>query len=127
MLESFIATIPEATIEAIKTLKSVNLLILGGMDRGVNFDHLVDFLSKGPVDKIVLTGQAGSRLRSLLESRMEKNHLFTIRSFDELPFLIKKYIPKGGVCLLSPAAASYGLFRNFEERGNIFKKIVKSL
>lgn len=122
-----IATIPEATIEAIKTLKRVNLLILGGMDRGVNFDHLIDFLSKGPVDKIVLTGQAGDRLKSLLQSRMEKNRLFSIRSFDELPFLIKKYIPKDGVCLLSPAAASYGLFQNFEERGNQFKSIVKKL
>jgi UDP-N-acetylmuramoylalanine--D-glutamate ligase len=122
-----IATIPEATIEALKTLNNVNLLILGGMDRGVNYDQLVEYLSKGSVDKIVLTGQTGSRLKAMLQLCMDPERLVSIRTFKELPTLIKNHIPKGGVCLLSPAAASYGLFRNFEERGNIFKEMVKSL
>ena len=54
----------------------------------------------------------------------EKRHI--VENMEEAVSIAKKVTQKGKICLLSPAAASYGFFKNFEERGDIFKELVKS-
>ncbi len=123
-----IATIPEATIEALKTLREVDTLILGGKDRGINYSMLENYLARHKVKNIILTGEAGQRIGNQLNSLVDFNSkVFKVNSYSEIPDILRKNGTKNGICLLSPAASSYDMFRNFEERGEVFKKIAENL
>jgi UDP-N-acetylmuramoylalanine--D-glutamate ligase len=123
-----IATIPEATIEAIRTLGQVDTLILGGMDRGINYKELVLFLAKSKIRNIILIGEVGIKLKaSLDEEKSLISKLFVIDDFSDISAIIRGNTRIGGICLLSPAASSYGMFANFEERGSAFKQIAESI
>lgn len=119
-----IATIPEATIAALQTLQKVDFLILGGFDRGINYQILADYLAQHPVTHILYTGDAGKRMANLIA---EKNNTINFHPFATMAQafeLIKMNGSKTDICLLSPAAASYDQYKNFEQRGDIFKKFV---
>jgi UDP-N-acetylmuramoylalanine--D-glutamate ligase len=58
-----IATVPEATIHALETLAEVDTLLLGGFDRGINYEILYDYLQRNPVQNIVFMGPAGERMK----------------------------------------------------------------
>ena len=124
-----IATIPEATISAVKTLKKVDTLILGGKDRGIDYQILSDYLPDSGVNNLVFMGDAGKRIMDDLKnsSKLKKQKIFFINSFNELPKIIKENTLPEYICLLSPAASSYDMFSNFEERGDVFKKIAENL
>jgi UDP-N-acetylmuramoylalanine--D-glutamate ligase len=123
-----IATIPEATIEAINTLGEVATLILGGKDRGINYGGLVDFLTNSKVKNIILIGEVGIKLISMLVKEQSQGYkLFHVDTFSEIAEIIRENTPDEGICLLSPAASSYGMFKNFEERGRAFKRIAENL
>lgn len=123
-----IATIPEATIEAVKTLGDVDTLILGGYDRGIDYSQLVDFVAKSEIKNLILIGKVGESLFNEFEKRENlKTSLFLIKQFGEIASIIRKYTKPGSICLLSPAASSYDMFKNFEHRGDMFKEIVKEL
>lgn len=123
-----ISTIPQATIQAIKSLKNVNTLILGGKDRGIDYSPLIDFLPVSGVKNLIFVGEAGNRIYkgSLIKKQADQLY-FVISDFNEIRRIIRKHTNPGTICLLSPAASSYDMFRNFEERGEVFKKIAESL
>ncbi len=119
-----ISTIPEAAVAALKTLPDTNYLILGGFDRGIHYDLLVNFLLANPVKQVFLTGEAGKRIGRMLESAGHKG--IVISYFDDLHEVFQqlKAIGKSGeLCLLSPAAASYDRYKNFEHRGDVFRTL----
>ncbi|MBI9036647.1 MAG: UDP-N-acetylmuramoyl-L-alanine--D-glutamate ligase [Bacteroidales bacterium] len=122
-----IATIPEATIEAVKTLKDVDTLILGGFDRGINYEDLIYFIKETKISNLIFLGDRSNRLYVEMQKNIQDKLFFTVKSFSEAAKIIQTYTKPMSVCLLSPAAASYNLFSNFEERGNEFKKMVKKL
>jgi UDP-N-acetylmuramoylalanine--D-glutamate ligase len=123
-----ISTIPQATIAAIETLKNVDTIILGGYDRGIDYSILIDYLAASSVRNLIFIGDAGKRIHLLLEDACDtyKNFL-TAENYDEVVKYAKAYTRKGSICLLSPAAASYDMFKNFEERGKVFKEKVKDV
>jgi UDP-N-acetylmuramoylalanine--D-glutamate ligase len=123
-----IATIPEATIAAVKTLPATDTLILGGFDRMLDYTAMIDFLVHSPVKNFIFLGKAGVRMYEGFRTfgRNEKK-LVMAGSLQEAFEIIQEVTEKGKICLLSPAAASYDSFRNFEERGSLFKKIAGSL
>ena len=116
-----IATVPEATIFALETLKDVNTLLLGGFDREIDYNVLYDYLDKNPVENIVFMGPAGKRMKT--EWKTTIKHIFEDDMQKIIHFAIKN-TQKGKICLLSPAAASYDQYLNFEERGKKFKQFV---
>ncbi len=121
-----ISTIPEATIAAIKALENVDTLILGGYDRGIYYDDLMDYLEKSKVQNLIFIGEAGKRMKDIYESKKYKaKELFKADSFEIAVKLAKQITGNNKICLLSPAAASYGMFMNFEERGTVYKSLVK--
>jgi UDP-N-acetylmuramoylalanine--D-glutamate ligase len=64
----------------------------------------------------------------LIKSNPEiKSALFEVVNLEEAFEIIEKVTPKGGVCLLSPAAASYDEFNNFEHRGDVFRQLAKQV
>jgi len=121
-----IATIPEATMEAIKALEKVDTLILGGFDRGIDYTGLAGFLSVSMVRNFIFTGEAGKKIRDLFEPRKKQDQrIFLINKFDDFLELALKHTLQGSICLLSPAAASYDEFQNFEMRGKRYKGLLK--
>lgn len=117
-----IATVPEATINGINALKNVNTIIIGGKDRGVNLDKLIEFLKNSEVENIICIHTTGKNIYNRLKNSNKKTFYF-----DDLKNAVQKakeVTKKDTICLLTPAATSYGFFKNFEERGMLFKKYV---
>lgn len=122
-----ISTIPQSAIQAIKAIGKVDYLILGGLDRGVDYSELVTFLKDKSFGKIFFLGKSGQRvLEELKESDNELNFEFSwhnkLQDIRNELLLISN-----GNVLLSPAAASYDAFPNFEARGDYFRKIFSEI
>ena len=123
-----IATIPEATIEAIKTLQIADTVILGGFDRGIEYNILYPFLNSCGISNIIFVGEAGSRMNhEFIEFGIENINIYSATDYKQVVTIASEVTHKGKICLLSPAAASYDMFKNFEERGNVYKKNVREL
>ena len=121
-----ISTIPQAAIAGIESLKNVGSIILGGLDRRTELTPIADYLSEHPLDAVILIPQTGEKLKAMLRERNVANVYFA----EDVPQAVKLaalHTPGGKSCLFSPAAASYHAYKNFEERGEHFKKEVMSL
>lgn len=114
-----IATIPEATISCLKALKNVDTIIFGGMDRGISYEPLITYFNKSNIINFICMPETGHKLAS----QIKKGNVYKVNSLDEAVNIAKK-ITKNA-CLLSPAAPSYNAFKNFEEKGNYYKKLIK--
>ena len=120
-----ISTIPQATVAALQTIKNVNFLLLGGFDRGIDYQPLIEFLKENPLQYVLLTGEAGNTMKKLLQAADYKGNILEYEDMHSAFDLMKEYSKEGDVCLLSPAAASYDRYKNFEERGKIFKEFAE--
>lgn len=118
-----ISTIGETTIQGLESLDNVGTLIIGGMDRGICYDVLMDFLKDYRVDNIICMYDTGKRLYERLKEYKDKN-VVLVENLEQAVVKAKSLTPKGTACLMSPAAASYGFFKNFEERGDKFKELI---
>jgi UDP-N-acetylmuramoylalanine--D-glutamate ligase len=122
-----ISTIPEATIAAVRSLKDVDTLILGGFDRGIDYVQLIDFLINNPIKNIIFTGPAGERILSEWQKTGQNPENFIVEyNFEQIVAFAYQHTQAGKSCLLSPAAASYNQFKDFEERGRLFKTLITS-
>lgn len=120
-----ISTIPAATIAAVKALGRVDTLILGGFDRGIDYTPLVEFLKESSVKNVVFVGQAGRRVN---EELGKKNEEWLVEDdYMKIVPWCAEHTEKGGVVLLSPAAASYDAFKNFEVRGDFYREQIMKL
>jgi UDP-N-acetylmuramoylalanine--D-glutamate ligase len=120
-----IATIPDATISAIKALKEVDTLIFGGLDRGIDYKNFIDFLNTGIVRNLICMPTTGHKIASKIKNK--DTNLYNVDTLEEAIERARKITTKGKICLLSPAAASYEYFKNFEEKGKAYKNLVKNL
>ncbi len=118
-----IATIPEACINAIKSLVRVDTLILGGMDRGINYDKLIEFLRSNSITNLICMPETGYKIADSLMTSNKR--IYKCESLEDAVSTAKKVTKKGYICLLSPAAASYNKYKNFIEKGNKFQELVK--
>lgn len=118
-----IATIPESTINAVNALKNVNTILVGGNDRGVDLSELIEFLRNNEtIENIICLPKTGEYIKEALEG-INKNIAF-FEKLEEAVKYAKEVSKPNTICLLSPAASSYGYFKNFEERGKLFKQYV---
>lgn len=120
-----IATIPHAVECAVKALKDVDTLIIGGKDRGLDYTEFADYLKNSNIKNIIGTPETGHKIADMLLSLgAEKN----IIKAPDLEFAVKsayEYTEKCKICLLSPAASSYNVYKNFEQKGRHYKELVK--
>lgn len=122
-----ISTIDETTIQALNTLKNADTVIIGGMDRGISYESLEKYLATSKVPHIILMEATGKRIYSEIEAMggfANPERLILVEHLEDAVAMAKKVTAKGKVCVMSPAAASYGIFKNFEERGDVFKALV---
>lgn len=120
-----ISTIPEASIAAIKALENVDTLILGGFDRGIDYKHFALFLIESDITNLIFIGNAGKRIFEEIKNfGCFGKAFYEPTTYEEIVEICFSVTAKGKTCLLSPAAASYDMFYNFEERGNFFKNLI---
>lgn len=126
-----ISTICDSVIQALESIKDVSTLILGGMDRGIDYRELIEALSNAGVEHIILMEATGKRIFAEIMAEYPnfsgKERLCLVEHMDDAVIKAAELTSKGMSCVLSPAAASYGIFKNFEERGDYFKEAVKRL
>ena len=116
-----ISTTPESTIMAIKAIKNVDTIFLGGQDRGYDFKELEKVIKRSAIKNIVLFPDSGSKI---IKQTKGFNILKTREMAEAVKFAYAN-TKKGSVCLLSCASPSYSLWKNFEVKGDEFKKFVK--
>jgi len=115
-----ISTTPESTIAAIKSLRKVDTIFLGGQDRGYDFSELEVVLRKYKIRNVVLFPDTGKRM---LRSTKGFKILPTRSMKRAVGFAFRNTEP-GKICLLSTASPSYSLWKNFKEKGSEFQKFV---
>lgn len=124
-----IATIPDAAIQAIETFKDMKTLIVGGGDRGIDHSDLIKLINdiyddeNYALENIMLLPDTG---HSIAKDIRDEYNKYIVKDVIEAAEKAVE-ITKEGVCVLSPAAVSYGYYKNFEERGNLFKNKIKEL
>ena len=122
-----IATAGEAVINAIKAIGDVDTIILGGMDRGLDYHPLVDFIRKSAVRNVILLPDTAERFQNVFNEEHYTQGLFPVSNMEEAVKKAYEVTAAGKSCILSPAAASYGFYKNFEERGDDYKKLIAML
>ena len=122
------ATNPDSTIVALKTLgnEAKNIvLIMGGRDKGGDLTSMIDYVRK-TVKKVVLIGEAAPRFAEALKNA-GFSQIETAEDFLSAVKLSYELAEPHGIVLLSPACASFDMFRDFEDRGDQFKSLVERL
>ena len=117
------ATNVDSTITALKSFSNDVVLILGGLDRGHSFEPLLPYLNH--VKHIVCYGETKERIKKFaLDNNIDVTVMDNLEEATKAAYNISL---EGDTILLSPACASWDQYKNFEERGNEFKKIVSEL
>ena len=118
-------TNPDAAIQGIKAMSKPTILIGGGYDKQSEYDEWIESFD-GKVKYLVLIGQTKEKI-----AECARKHGFTdikmAETFDECLALCTELAEDGDAVLLSPACASWGMFPNYEVRGQMFKEYVNSL
>jgi UDP-N-acetylmuramoylalanine--D-glutamate ligase len=128
-VDDSISTIPDSTMAALAVYAGREVtLIVGGHDRGVEYAGLVDHLAGGAVKAAICLGASGERIHSQLQRALVERsgrgcRVYRAGSMADAVELARGVTPAGGVVLLSPAAASYGSYRDFTERGRHFASL----
>jgi len=122
-----IATTPQSTIAALEAFDEPKVLIVGGYDKGLDFGELGAKIAE-KAQAVVLLGQTADAIASAIGAATGGK--VELRVADSLPQAVNlagSLAGPGSVVLLSPACASYDMFDNFQQRGEIFRQLVSSL
>lgn len=121
-----IATIPHAVECAIEALEDVDTLIFGGMDRGIEYDGFEKYLEKCKVRTLIGMPDTGVAIcNALLEKGCPKN-IIIAETMEEAVDAAFRFTRKGKSCIMSPAASSYNVYKDFEHKGNHYKECIKA-
>jgi UDP-N-acetylmuramoylalanine--D-glutamate ligase len=124
-----IATAPERTIADIRAFDEPIVLLLGGRDKNLPWEELLQLVSER-VDHVVLFGEAAEKIQKTVSSLGLRENRFTVTRADGLQDAVLKaaeVAESGDVVLLSPGGTSFDEFKDFEERGERFRKWVQEL
>ena len=117
----------DSTIKAVQTMSQPTVIILGGYDKHTSFDPLSREIINSPMIRhAVLIGETARLIRHSLE-RAGYTEITEAGSLREAVETGRKLAQKGWCVLLSPACASFDMFKDYEERGRVFKQIVNEL
>jgi len=122
------ATTPESTIIAIKSFKPPIVLLAGGADKGANFRSMAQAIKTRVKFTVLFKGLATPRIeKELRRVGYPKSQVKVVADIKNAVKLARKKIGKTGIVLMSPACASFGMFKNYKERGALFKREVKKI
>lgn len=118
-------TNPDAAIKGISAMNRPTYLIGGGYDKAASYEEWIESFD-GKVRKLVLIGQTKEKIAETAKL-CGFNDIVFADSLDEAVSICSSLATSGEAVLLSPACASWGMFKNYEERGDEFKKLVNDL
>jgi UDP-N-acetylmuramoylalanine--D-glutamate ligase len=124
------ATGPQPTIAAIHSFKAPITIILGGSDKGLDYTEMGEEIENvGNVKNTILIGDMAERIKEALIKAKYQGNIIDLGK-PKMDFIVKKAFEltkPGGVVVLSPAAASFDMFKDYKDRGNQFKLAVRAL
>lgn len=120
-----IASSPARTTAGLKSFEQKVILIAGGYDKKIPFDEFGTVINDH-VKELVLVGVTSEKIESAVKNAPNYKGLKIYREteFEKAVERARESAQRGDIVILSPACASFDLFKNFEERGNVFKDIV---
>jgi UDP-N-acetylmuramoylalanine--D-glutamate ligase len=120
------STTPESTILDLQSFSKPIIQIAGGADKGASYNKLAKVIKKKTDLLILLPGAGSEKIKLALKS--EKYHpkkIKTAKDMKEAVEIAKRHAKPGHIILLSTGCASFGIFKNYKERGDLFKKYVR--
>jgi UDP-N-acetylmuramoylalanine--D-glutamate ligase len=120
------STTPESTIADLKSFKKNIILLAGGADKGASFKDLSLEIKKRVKTLILFPGEGSDKIRKELK-KINYSKIKNAKSMKEAVTLSQKIAEDKDIVLLSTACASFGLFKNYKERGKLFKEEVLKL
>ena len=129
---SSIDSSPNRTINTLRVFPNKVIMIAGGKDKGIPYDEIGPALAEH-VKVLILIGATSDKIQEALDAEINKTgngkdiEVIRATSSEDAVNTARSKAHDGDVVLLSPASTSFDMFRNFEERGNLFKKIVNEL
>ncbi len=123
-IDDSIATTPQATTEALRSLSGrVVSVIVGGFERGLDWQAFVDHVRADPPHLVVANGANGRRIAAQLQGKVAAVRLHSVATLAEAVAIARDQTPSGGVILLSPGAPSFDQFHDYAERGRCFAEL----
>ncbi len=123
---SSIDSSPNRTINTLNVFDKPVILIAGGKDKGIEYDALGPVLAE-KVKTLILIGATADKIEESLKKTGKTIPTLRPKSYEEAVLMAKNAATEGDVVLLSSASTSFDMFKNFEERGKLFKRIVNEL
>ena len=129
---SSIDSSPNRTINTLRVFPNKVIMIAGGKDKGIPYDEIGPALAEH-VKVLILIGATSDKIQEALDAEINKTgngkdiEVIRATSYEDAVNTARSKAHDGDVVLLSPASTSFDMFRNFDERGNLFKKIVNEL
>jgi UDP-N-acetylmuramoylalanine--D-glutamate ligase len=117
------STTVDSTLKALQSFQKNIILIMGGSDKGVDFTQLKPIVNE-KVKQLILLGDTAAKIKSQLG---ETCNIFMAGDLKQAVYTAAESSDPGDTVLLSPACASFDMFKNFEQRGKEFKSLVLSL
>ena len=125
-----IGTSPASTIAGLNSFEENIILLAGGSDKGLDYKEVGEAIAKH-VGTLILTGPTSKKIEeatiNALKDLNKKIDICYAEDMNQAVNIAKEKAVSGDIVLLSPASASFDLYKNFEERGNIFKNIINAL
>ena len=122
-----ISSTPYATLAALKTVKCARtILLVGGLDRGVDWQWWVETIKHDPPKMIICSGENGEKIHQLILNQQIKSQSIREPSLKRAVQTSMRYAVSGDVVLLSPGAPSFDAFTNYQHRGEQFAQWIKS-
>ncbi len=122
-----IATIPHAVECGVEAIGNVDTLIFGGLDRGIGYSEFEKYLLSCPLSNLIGMPETG---HSIIDNLIAAGCTKTMVKAEDMEHAVRsafELTSKGKSCLLSPAASSYNVYKNFEYKGNHYKQVIKEL
>lgn len=120
-----IATIPHAVECAVEAIGNVDTLIFGGMDRGIDYSGFKKYLATCNVKNLIGLPDTGYEICNELIGNGCSKNIIPVQDMEEAVEAAFRYTEKGKSCLMSPAASSYNVYKDFEHKGNHYKQLIK--
>lgn len=123
-IDDSISTTPETAVAALKAIGHTHpiTLIVGGEDRGQDFTDFIQYVKTHPMVQIITLPDTGDRIAEV--AHQNNLTVYACKTMDQAVQKALSITPASGTVLLSPAAPSYNMYKNFEERGFDFKRCI---
>jgi UDP-N-acetylmuramoylalanine--D-glutamate ligase len=120
------ATTPDTAIVAVKAIQGPKIIILGGHDKGADYEAMADEIMQSEIRHVITIGLIGPRIANELKSKGFTSITENPPDMKSIVAAAKQHAKPGDSILLSTGTSSFGMFKDYKDRGNQFKAVVKS-